>query len=43
VIQDTAIAGGRKNPAQFLEVRSELTGEFDPDVAPWPMNDKGAS
>ena len=29
VIQDTAIAGGRKNPAQFLEVRSELTGEFD--------------
>ena len=43
VIQDTAIVGGRRNPDQFLEVQSELPGEPDPVVAPWPMNDKSTS
>ena len=43
VIQDTAIVGGRKNPSQFLEVKSELQGLPDLDVKPWPMNEKGTS
>ena len=43
VIQDTAIVGGRRNPDQFLEVQSKLTGEPDPVVEPWPMNDNGKS
>jgi hypothetical protein len=43
VIQDTAIVGGRRNPDQFLEVQSKLTGEPDPVVTPWPMNDSGKS